>query len=256
MGIKTRSKGSKKNSSRRGGLKKLPRLDSEMNFEAKEAFNLLRTNLMLSFPDLQKGRVIGVSSSVSGEGKSFVSCCIAQALAKTGSKVLLLEGDLRLPTVAKKLDIKKTPGLSNLLAGSISEVTDVLQRKVYGNLDVITSGDIPPNPSELLGSQRMKSLIGLLSQNYDYIIFDLPPVTSVPDALVVSSLTNGMILVVRHEYTDKNSVGEAIRQLKIADAKILGFVYNDNDERNPTYVKKYYGGGKYQKYSSYAGSGK
>jgi capsular exopolysaccharide synthesis family protein len=240
MSIKTPvKKFSKKNSGKRNELKKFPEMDSEMTFGMKESFNLLRTNLMMSFPDLKSGRVIGVSSSVGGEGKSFVSCGIAHAIAKTGCKVLLLEGDLRLPTIGKKLNLKKSPGLSNLLAGSISDVSDVLQTKAYGNFDVITSGNIPPNPSEMLGSQRMKTLIDILAKNYDYIIFDLPPVTSVPDPLVVSQLTNGIVMVVKHEYTDKNSIDEAIRHLKIANAKLLGFVYNGNTESNPTYAKKY-----------------
>jgi Mrp family chromosome partitioning ATPase len=105
----------------------------------------------------------------------------------------------------------------------------------------------------MLGSQRMKTLIDILAKNYDYIIFDLPPVTSVPDPLVVSQLTNGIVMVVRHEYTDKNSIDEAIRHLRIANAKLLGFVYNGNTESNPTYAKKYYGSGKYKKYYKTSG---
>ncbi|MDO4944498.1 MAG: CpsD/CapB family tyrosine-protein kinase [Ruminococcus sp.] len=233
-----------------GSAERLPGLDGELDFASKEAFNRLRTNLMLSFTDSSKARIIGVSSSVRGEGKSFVSCCIAHSLSETGNKVLLLEGDLRLPTVAKKLNIKKAPGLSNILTGSINDVVDALQQRAYGKLDVITSGDIPPNPSELLGSQRMKSLIGILSENYDYIVFDLPPVTSVPDPLIVTQLISGIVLVVRHEYTDKKAVEETIRQLKIANAKVLGFVYNGNDGSGGSYSKKYYKKRKYSKYYS------
>jgi len=233
-----------------GGSGKTVKIGENISFAAKEAFNLLRTNLTLSFADTKGARIIGVTSSFRGEGKSFVSANLAISLAEANARVLLLEGDLRLPTMAKILDVNRTPGVSNILTGSINDVTEALQRHVCGSrLDVITSGDIPPNPSELLGSDRMKSLMELLSHNYEYIIFDLPPVTAVPDPIVVTPIVDGIILVVRHEYADKKAIQETMRQLRVANAKILGFVYNGNDSDTKKYSKKYYKG-RYKRYYS------
>lgn len=230
----------------------IPGFGDQLNFPVKEAINLLRTNLSLSFTDTEGARMIGVTSSVRGEGKSFVSVNLAHSLAEMKYKVLLLEGDLRLPTISKKLQLNKTPGLSNYLTGKLKDLEAVTQHHPSGKFDVITSGDIPPNPSEMLGSRHIKKLLDVLAEMYDYIIMDLPPITAVPDALVVSKLINGFILVVRHEYCDKSAIQETIRQLKMANSNILGFVYNDNSTNSGVYSKKYYRKNKYKRYYSKA----
>ena len=130
-----------------------------LNFAATEAYKLLRTNIMFSLPDEGECHVIGVTSSVQSEGKSSTACNLAYALAETGNKVLLLEGDLRRPTLASKLGLAKTPGLSNLLVSKGEYHEMVQQSAVAPNMDIITSGDIPPNPSELLSSNRMNRLM-------------------------------------------------------------------------------------------------
>lgn len=215
-----------------------------LNFAATEAYKLLRTNLMFSFSDEGRGHVIGVTSSVQGEGKSSTACNIAYVLAEAGAKVLLLEADLRRPTVASKLGLSRTPGLSNLLI-SKGGFRDVIQHCAIAPIaDVITSGDVAPNPSELLGSARMERLLAELKQEYDYIVVDLPPVTVVSDTLAISKLLDGVVVVVCAGISEQKMLSEAMRQLNMVDVRILGFVYRELDDRKKRYgcrySKKYY----------------
>ncbi|MBR1764934.1 MAG: CpsD/CapB family tyrosine-protein kinase [Ruminococcus sp.] len=232
-------------------IKRILRQEAEYDFQTREAFNLTRTNLMLSFAGSETSKVVGITSSIKGEGKSFVACSIGHALAEADKTAILIDCDMRLPTVASKVGCNKRPGLSNILTGSVNDITEAVNYDAFGGLDVIPAGDIPPNPSELLGSERFEQMLKLLGEKYDYIILDLPPVTAVTDAIVVSKVIDGIILVVRHEYTDKNAVKDAIRQLNIADARILGFVYNGMFTGNSKYGKY----GKYGKYKGYYGYG-
>lgn len=219
-------------------------IGSQLSFAASEAYKLLRTNLMFSLPSENECRVIGVTSSVKGEGKSTTALNLAYAMAEADNKVLYMELDLRLPTVAKRLSISARPGLSNFLAG-MNTVAEVQQKSgIHPNLYIITSGDIPPNPSELLGSKEMAMTLDIMKKGFDCIILDLPPVNAVADALVVSKLTDGMIMVVRQNYSNRRDLNEAMRQLKIVDAKILGFVMNGGETREHKYKS-----GKYKKYS-------
>lgn len=209
----------------------------QLSFAASEAYKLLRANLMFCLPDEQKCCVIGITSSIRGEGKSTTSVNLAYTLAESKKKVLLIEMDMRLPTIAKWLYISPAPGLSNLLAGMNSR-EEVLQRSgTKSGFRVVTAGDIPPNPSELLGSGRMKTMLEAFSQEFDFIILDMPPVNVVSDALVVSKLTDGMIVVVRREANDAPSLNEAMRELKLSDAKILGFVMTHGENQNKKYKK-------------------
>ena len=229
-----------------------------MNFAATEAFKVLRTNLMFSFSNEGKGYVIGITSAVQNEGKSSTACNIAYVLAESGAKVLLLEADLRKPTIASKLVLAKTPGLTNLLV-STQEYGDVVQHCAAAEgMDIITSGDIPPNPSELLTSGRMQRLLEQLKEKYDYIIVDLPPVNVVSDAIAISRFLDGILLVVRNEYSDKKCLTEAMRQLSMVDVRILGFVYRDTYLAKKKYGYRYRYGSRYYKYrykyySSYYG---
>ena len=231
------------------------RLAGNMNFAASEAYKLLRTNLMFSFSDNSKCRIIGMTSSFRGEGKSLTSINLAYTLAESNKKVLLIEGDMRLPTFSGRLRLNATPGLSNVLAG-INTTDEAIQPFVIDadaddalQVDVMVSGDIPPNPSELLGSEHAAGLLNLLRGKYDYIIFDLPPVTAVTDALVVSKLVDGIVVVVRNNHAVRGALAETIRQLKLVDAHILGFVFNGATESGSSYYKgkSYYKGNYYKK---------
>lgn len=217
----------------------------ELNFAAAEAYKLLRTNLAFALPESDKCRVVGVTSADSGEGKSTTALNLAYMLAETDKKVLLLDADMRLPTVAQRLELKSAPGLSNVLAG-LSKDDKVLQNSgIQPNLKIVASGDIPPNPSELLGSEKMQMALNVFSQHFDYILIDLPPVNEVADALVVSQMTDGILMVVCQNKATRGSVEEAMRQLKYADAKILGFVmsFADSSKKGRKYYKKGYGYG-------------
>lgn len=222
-------------------------LHRNMNFAASEAYKLLRTNLMFLMPDAEKScPVIGVTSAVRTEGKSTTAVNLAYTLAETGKKVLLIDADMRLPSIGKKLGIGSTPGLSNVLIGAPGEnKVGVRQSKVSQNWYILPSGDIPPNPNELLGSHRMQSLLKMLSGSFEYIIIDLPPVNIVSDALVLSPYLDGMLIVVRENFTDKKDLDQCMRQLKLADAKVLGFVMNDTAAKEKRYAKN-------KKYNSYS----
>lgn len=201
-----------------------PVYGKELNFAAAEAYKLLRTNILFALPDRQNCRIIGVTSASSGEGKTTTVVNLSYMLAEAGERVLLVEGDMRLPAISKRLNLQPSPGLSNILAG-LNGVREVLQDSgLHSRLQVICSGDIPPNPSELLGADSMKTLLEFLSEEYDFIVFDLPPVTEVADTLVASRLTDGMIVVVRQNYANRRALADTMRQLNYVDAKVLGFV--------------------------------
>ena len=215
-----------------------------LNFAATEAYKLLRTNLMFSFSDEDQCHVIGITSSVQSEGKSSTACNTAYALAEAGAKVLLLEADLRRPSIGSKLGLAKTPGLTNLLISKADFQEVVQHSSLAPKVDIIASGDLPPNPSELLGSARMARVMEQLKQQYEYIIIDLPPVTVVSDAIAISKLLDGVVMVVRSEVSDRKLLAEALRQLNMVNIRILGFVYRDTDagkkKYSYRYSKKYY----------------
>lgn len=200
----------------------------KLSFQAAEAYRLLRTNLLFSLPSSsdRKCRVIGVTSANLGEGKSTTALNLAYMLAEAHKQVVLVEADMRLPTISKRLGLNLTPGLSNLLAGMSTGQRVVQNSGIEERLQVIPAGDPPPNPSELLGFSGLKAVIEILAQTSDFIIFDLPPIEEVADALVVSHLMDGMLMVVRQDYASRRAVANAMRQLEHANAKILGFVLN------------------------------
>lgn len=225
-------------------------IGDQLSFAAAEAYKLLRTNLMFCLPNEQKCRIIGITSAIRSEGKSTTSINLAYTLAETEKNVLLIGMDMRLPTIAKWLGIVQKPGLSNLLAGLSTEAEVVQHSAEKSNLHIITAGDIPPNPSELLSSKQMEAAVAALAEKYDFIIFDLPPVNAVSDALIASRLTDGMIMVVRRGYNDQPSLAEAMRQLKLSEAKILGFVMTQGESQEKKYRKYGYRNGKEYYYRS------
>ena len=159
---------------------------------------------------------------------------------------------MRLPTMSKRLGFHSTPGLSNLLVGLNTVGSAIQQYRATVEdkqvvFDVIVSGDVPPNPSELLGSERMKTLLERLRERYDYVILDLPPVTAVTDAVIASHIVDGMVVVVRSQHAVRGGLSETMRQLFLADAHILGFVFNGAAETESKYYKKgYYKKGYYK----------
>ena len=217
-----------------------------LNFAAAEAYKLLRTNLMFSFSGEQKCRVVGVTSAIEEEGKSTVICNLAYSVSQSGASVLLIDGDLRKPTIASKLGVNRVPGLTNLLV-SREDYKKFIQQSAHApSVDLLTAGDIPPNPSELLSSGRMQEVIQQMCKDYDYILIDLPPVTVVSDALAISKNLDGAVMVVRGGVSDQQMLAEALRQLELVNVPVLGFVYRENDASGKKYGSRY--GKKYYKY--------
>ena len=215
-----------------------------ISFAASEAYKLLRTKLQFSFADDHDCHIIGLSSGLSGEGKSLTAVNLSYTLAQLDKKVLLIDCDMRRPTLAEKLNIKKYPGLSNYLTRQ-SKLDDLMQvcelKKDENAFHVITAGQNPPNPVELLSSSRMKKALNQLRQVYDYIILDLPPVGEVSDAMTVSQEVDGMLLVVRQNYCDRNVLADTVQQFDFVNAKTLGVVFNcTSDNGGKGYYKKYY----------------
>lgn len=210
----------------------------DLDFASVEAYNLLRTNLYFSLAGVTGGKVVGVTSPCPQEGKSTTSLNLAYALASAGHKVVLIDSDMRRPSLAGVLEMPLAPGLSNIL---VDESVDAIHPSVvHENLSVLLSGDIPPNPSELVVSDKMKALIEKLRGLYDYVVVDLPPVNLVSDPIMMSRHLDGMIVIVRHGYTRRRDVNDAVRSLKLVNAKILGFVYNGAKTAKKRYRKSNY----------------
>ena len=222
-------------------------IGSNISFVATEAYKRLRTKLQFSFADDSTSRVIGLSSALSGEGKSLTAVNLAYTLAQLNKRVIILDCDMRRPTLAEKMGLSKKPGLSEYLTGQ-HEFKDVIQR--YGNefdevaFHVISAGENPPNPVEMLSSLRMERLLNSLRDVYDYVLLDLPPVTEVTDAMAIAPKADGMLLVVRQNYCDRIVLNETVQQFDFINAKILGVVFNCTGEHGG----KYYGKGYYKRY--------
>lgn len=234
-------------------------IGSEISFSASEAYKRLRTKLQFSFSDEGNSRVIGISSALTGEGKSLSAVNLAYMLAQLDKKVILVDCDMRRPSLAAKLGIEKAPGLSSYLSGQSHMDTLIQQCGLSGEedtFDVIAAGRNPPNPIELLSSARMEKMLNKLREKYAYIILDLPPVGEVSDALAVAKLTDGMLLVVRQHYCNRNALSDSVHQFEFVGAKILGVIYNCTTEpgKGYGYYKRYYR--KYNKryYRKYEGS--
>ena len=229
----------------------------DISFAASEAYKLLRTKLQFSFSDESNCRVIGLSSALSGEGKSLTAVNLAYALSQLNKKVLLVDCDMRRPTLAEKLKILKQPGLSSYLTRQC-QLNDLIQICTLKDNEkafhVISAGQNPPNPIELLSSERMKKALTAMREAYDYVILDLPPVGEVSDAMAVAKETDGMLLVVRQNYCDRAAFVEAVQQFAFIDTRILGVVFNCTGEQTGNYRKGYYKY-RYKRYGKYRSYG-
>lgn len=238
------SKYSKNNFFSNSDVKKT--LHKNLEFTAVEQYKLLRTNLSFTLPEDEKCSIIGITSAMRGEGKSTTAVNLSYVMAESGKKVLLIDGDMRIPSVAKKMGIENSYGLTDLLRGAKSVQMGTFKSPEHNNWYIMPSGALPPNPSELLGSERMSNVLKTLSQNFDCIIIDLPPVNLVSDALAVSKFISGMIVVIREDYTEKKELETCFRQLKLSDVNVLGCVINE-DKKGKGYYSKY----RYKKYYKY-----
>lgn len=200
-------------------------LNPKSSFYLREAYKTLRTNVNFALADTEGCKTILVTSGNQSEGKSLTALNLAISLSQTDYKVLIVDCDMRRPKLNRLLNISNTSGLSNLLMDSSQMDATIVSHETYG-IDFLLSGDIPPNPSELLASARMQKLLTALRERYDYIIIDSPPVNMVIDAVVLSEMCDGVLFVVKAEQSERGAVIHAIDQLEYAKAKILGFLFN------------------------------
>ena len=209
-----------------------------------EAFRALRTNLRFVNVD-NGGRAFVVTSSVPGEGKSSTTANLALALAETGARVVLVDADLRLPRIAKNMGLEGGAGLTDVLIGRFP-VQDVLQRWSDTSLYVLPAGQVPPNPSELLGSAAMADLIRTLNEGADYVLLDSPPLLPVTDAAILSNLSAGAILVAATGKVKKAEFSAAVRNLENANSRVVGVVMTMLPRKGPDA----FGGAQYGYYGS------
>jgi succinoglycan biosynthesis transport protein ExoP len=217
------------------------KMDDDMKFKVSEAYKTARTNL--SFSLVKEGcKKIAITSPHSEEGKSTTSVNLAITLAQQETaKVLLIDCDLRKPKVNRFFNQQSSPGLTNCLGG-MKDYASIIRKTDAPNLDLITSGVFVPNPSELLAGAKMKTLIETMEGKYDYIVFDTPPVNMVVDALSLSGLVDGYVVVVRAGVTLNPDLQRAVAALEHAKVKILGVILNGAkiEEKNYNYYYECY----------------
>lgn len=219
-------------------------IDKDIPFRITEGYKTIRANILFTAADSDK-KIIAVSSPDPGEGKSTSAANLAIALSQTGISVLLIDADLRKPVQHRTFKVKNDEGLSTLIIKK-SSVSKSVRSSVIENLDLLPSGPIPPNPSELLSSSNFKALLKQFSEKYEYIIIDTPPINVVSDAMVMKDCINGIILVVRYAQTTYDELSNCMKQIELAQANMLGFVMNDVHHKHGSsyYNYKY----KYKKY--------
>lgn len=213
-------------------------VEREPKSVAAEAYKTLRTNIQYSAYS-ENLKTLLVTSSNPQEGKSVTAGNLAISFAQDNKKVILIDCDLRRPIMHKKFNLSNECGLTELLLRR-KEVKNCIQ--TYSeNLDIITSGNIPPNPSELLGSDNMKKLLAELKERYDYVIIDTPPVLAVADAQVLAAQTDGVVFVVKAASTKKEEIVQAKANLDKVNAPIVGSVLNAIEDKKNGYNYEYYG---------------
>lgn len=214
-------------------------IESKPKSIAAESYRSLRTNIQYSSFD-KKYQTIVVTSSDPGEGKSTVSGNLALAMAQGEAKVLLIDCDMRRPVVHKKFKLSNTYGLSDLLVDT-KKLNDVIN-KYNENLSIITSGKVPPNPSEMLGSNAMVAFLEEMKKHFDYIIMDTPPLQAVSDAQILSTKVDGVVIVVRAGVTKKESVHNSVSIIRKVNGNIIGTILNATENKRNKY-SYYYGYG-------------
>lgn len=216
-------------------------LNYKTPFVIVEAYKIMRANLLFALAPLKIKTVI-ISSVNVGEGKSTTSANLALTLAQLGAKVILIDADMRKPTQHKVFKVNNISGLSGCLAG-LDIVQETIKYDIIDNLDVLTSGSIPPNPVELLGSQNMKKLLERFEQQYDYIIIDTPPIGLISDAQVLLNQRVAIALVAKQKSTTYNEYSRTVDFIKKARGNFIGGIITYVDIEDKVY------GSKYQSYS-------
>lgn len=197
-------------------------ISADSKFAIVEGYKIARTNLVFSLT-ASENNAVAITSWSKGEGKSTATVNIAISFAKMGKRVLLIDTDLRRPNVHNLLKIGNESGVSEII-GQLNDFSSSVHREVIANLDVLTSGAIPPNPSELLASSAFEQMLSDLKEEYDYVIMDTPPLGVVADTLLLKEFVAGYVLVVREKITTHGDIERSLQNIRLADSKILGFL--------------------------------
>ena len=208
-------------------------LGKDTPFAVQESYRVLRTNVMFSLPG-EGCKCVGVTSPSPGDGKSTTAANLAIALSQIGKKVILVDCDMRLPTVASTFGIPSAPGLSDFLVGQAKIEEAVRRDNVYG-ISILPSGNLPPDATGLLEDKQLDSLFSALKKIFDFIIVDLPPVNNVPDAMILSKYMDGFLIAVREQKTKHREIDQMLRQIRLADVRVLGFVNTGAAVRKGSY---------------------
>ena len=209
-------------------------------FAVKEAYNAIRTNLLFTQQG-EKCPIFVVTSPTANNGKTINSINLAVSFAQMGKKTLLIDADMRNPTIHRMFSISVKNGLSEILAGLTDNIS--VSKTDVENLSVLTAGKIPPNPAELLSSARMDNLLEFVKEHYDCVFIDTPPINLVTDSTIFAQKVTGYIVIVKTDTTNTHDVKTTVTNIEQIDGNILGFILNDvNSEK-----KKYYS--YYRKYN-------
>ena len=218
--------------------------EKELPFHIVESYKSIRTNITFSLSTFDR-KIFAVSSANPGDGKSTTSANIAIVMAQSGSKVLLIDADMRKSVQHKIFGIKNKKGLSSAVS-KMSVLEDCIQKNVMDKLDILTAGPVPPNPSELLVSEQMTTILNELSKKYDVIIIDTPPVNVVTDAMELAKNISGIIMVVRYAVTTYENLTAAIKKIEFAQMNLFGFILNGIESKlHGRYHKSKYGSNGY-----------
>lgn len=207
-------------------------LTQDSPFAVAEAYKAARTNIMFKLTEKGKNSLVFTSAYLA-EGKTTTCVNLAITFSQTGSKVLVIDADLRKPRVHRLLNVPLAPGLSDTLAGMADG--SCIKQTSFENLYVLSAGTIPPNPAELLTSDTMTKLLESACETFDYVFIDTPPVGLVTDASVLAAKTTGALLVARQGYSTKDGIKSAIEALESSGANIIGFIFNDVDVEKTAY---------------------
>lgn len=211
--------------------------DKDVPFTIVESYKSIRTNITFALSTVDR-KIFAVSSPNPCEGKSTTSANIAIALAQGGNKVLLIDADMRKAVQHKIFGLRNKKGLSSVIS-KMSKLEECIQKNVMENLDVMTAGPVPPNPSELLASDSMGAILDKLNEEYSMILLDTPPINVVTDAMELAKNTSGIVTVLRYGKTTDDDVEEAIKKIEFAQMNMLGFIMNDVKIKHGGYYSKY-----------------
>lgn len=197
-------------------------ISSDSKFAIVEGYKIARTNLVFSLTAMNNN-CVAITSWSKGEGKSTATVNLAISFAKMNKRVLLIDTDLRRPNLHNLLKLENEHGASDVIAG-IGDFDKSVHRNVISYLDVLTSGAIPPNPSELIASASFAQLLEKAKEDYDYVIMDTPPLGVVADTLLLKDYVGGYVMVVREKVTTHGDIENALQNIRLADSKVLGFL--------------------------------